>query len=179
MYILTLVLSNQEIIFAYGGVSAHISMARYTCSTETCDSSNGDEYRWHKKRLTWLTVLAPKAGAFLSGSAFGPRLNNPERRPSTLDRPLIHDGAARVFQGRLRAVFPYPSKLSPFFRPRRLICFCFLQPSPPAAASLACHFCSRGMPRTPVQNNLRELHTVVDWATFGRLLGAYPDFKRK
>lgn len=32
--------------------------------------------------------------------------------------------------------------------------------------------------RTPVQNNLKELHTVVDWVTFGGLLGPYPDFKK-
>ncbi|CBN76186.1 excision repair helicase ercc-6-related [Ectocarpus siliculosus] len=32
--------------------------------------------------------------------------------------------------------------------------------------------------KTPVQNNLKELHTVVDWATFGKLLGPYKYFKK-
>ncbi|CAN0452896.1 unnamed protein product, partial [Hapterophycus canaliculatus] len=32
--------------------------------------------------------------------------------------------------------------------------------------------------RTPVQNNLKELHTVVNWATFGKLLGPYKHFEK-
>ncbi|CAM9810391.1 unnamed protein product, partial [Sphacelaria rigidula] len=32
---------------------------------------------------------------------------------------------------------------------------------------------------TPVQNNLRELHTVVDWATFGTVLGPFEEFQRR
>ncbi|CAN0495670.1 unnamed protein product, partial [Scytosiphon promiscuus] len=31
---------------------------------------------------------------------------------------------------------------------------------------------------TPVQNNLKELHTVVNWATFGKLLGPYKHFEK-